>query len=1625
MKKSMKHCSKFLSLIVLAALPAFANIPGGGTGTGSDVTLVDNGNGTVTMANGIVSILIAKANANITQINYTYNNGGGTQTQQLLAGGYDGGKLYWENAGFGSGNFTYSVVASTGNYCEVDLFQNSATNGTMDVHFSMLRGSPGFYVTPIWSHRAQDGPMPDNDGRDNIYIGSIFNWMSVSPQHDFETGVNQPLVPAFISPQENELVTGGPMQGTYFDKYKYGMDFGGQNTGERVWGWSSVSDPSIGFAGKNIGIWHVLGSVEMYNGGPMKTELMEGESAYTLNMINGSHYGLGQAFVLANSEVWSKTYGPYFVYFNNVTNTLTDPVQASRTLFADAQAQATAEQTAWPYSWFTNANYVSAPGRGTVAGQIVINDTFNLNASASNLWVGIVQQPAVSDGVYDFQEWCKACEFWTKSDANGNFIITNVLPGNNYTLYAFGPGAAGTFMSQNQTGGNPPWLFNLPSSPFSVTVTGGVTNGLGTVTWTPTRVGPTVFEIGQPDRTSGKFRHGDDWFVGDIGPSPTVPSPIWTKFLDYPFDYPGGVTYVVGQNRWTTDWNFIQPEVINQAGSFGPSSSTISFNLATAPANGATASLYLAFAGAYSGPTIVSVNNSNLGGSGSGNASGVTATPVTPLTSTGFNPAMSQSDVSVREGNHGAFSDERITFPASMLIAGQNTINIQMRKANSSESFIMYDYLRLELTGYVPPAPASVTAFAGNNEVLLSWPATPGATSYNILRSTTSGSGYAPLTNGVIGPVCGSGPANATYVDTTAVNNSTYYYVVQSVNPVGNSTNSPQNVGVTPSSSLSTTAPTAPTGLTVTSTNNAVTFTWNALPGANYYTIQRGTVVNCTTVNPVNYVPFYIVLSNTNTGTSYTDASGTLGCTYSYFVTATSAGGTSSASAVVTARPVPPPPAAPPANVHISNAITSSNQSPTISWSPVSGAVGYILYRANSTNGPFNFPGNYVMSMTTTTYTDSALALNTLYSYTVVAMNAGGVSGNSAVVSTAPPAPPSLTAYPGNAQITLTWSASASATSYTVKRGSSSGNETTTVATTTNLTYTDTNLNNGTPYYYIVVATGPGGTSANSPEASSTPSVTAASGLVWTGVSGVAWDTTTTNWLNGITAVAYANGNNVSFGDSPVSTNVVIAAVVSPGSVTFANSAVHYAVSGAGISGTTSLVKTNAGSVTMASTNTYTGGTFVNGGGLVFSNGAAIPASGTLALNGTGIVAVTGANSLPNVLVTGTNSITGNGNSGTGIATLNDAGTLTLFVSGGSDVFDLTGTMTGSGTLVLGSSPMTLRFNGTAGDGNAIFNFGSGTAVANVRSTGTAAIALGGLAGGPGTQLQGDNSSGGANLTYTIGGAGVNTEFDGVIRDGTVGTVALVKTGAGVFTLAGTNIYSAGTIINGGTLLLNNTNGSGTGSGIVTVANGGTLGGTGVISGAVTVNSGGMLAPGNPLGILTVSNNLTFAAGSTTFMQVQHSPLTNDAVKVTGTLAEGGMLNITNIGASALAAGDSFVLFNAAGYSGAFANLILPPLPVGLAWNTNALYTAGTVSVVITARPAIGSIVISGNSLVFSGTGGVGNANYYLLGTTNLAAPLTNWPRLLTNQFDAAGNFNFTNGLDTSAPQNFYLLQVP
>src|SRR5262249_43832214 len=89
---------------------------------------------------------------------------------------------------------------------------------------------------------------------------------------------------------------------------------------------------------------------------------------------------------------------------------------------------------------------------------------------------------------------------------------------------------------------------------------------------------------------------------------------------------------------------------------------------------------------------------------------------------------------------------------------------------------------------------------------------------------------------------------------------------------------------------------------------------------------------------------------------------------------------------------------------------------------------------------------------------------------------------------TPPPPPTGLTAAPGNAQVTLNWNASSGATSYNVKRSTTSGGPYTTIATgVTATSFTNTGLTNGTTYFFVVSAVNSAGESANSNQASATP----------------------------------------------------------------------------------------------------------------------------------------------------------------------------------------------------------------------------------------------------------------------------------------------------------------------------------------------------------------------------------------------------------------------------------------------------------------------------------------------------------------------------------------------------------
>jgi phosphatidylinositol-3-phosphatase len=90
-----------------------------------------------------------------------------------------------------------------------------------------------------------------------------------------------------------------------------------------------------------------------------------------------------------------------------------------------------------------------------------------------------------------------------------------------------------------------------------------------------------------------------------------------------------------------------------------------------------------------------------------------------------------------------------------------------------------------------------------------------------------------------------------------------------------------------------------------------------------------------------------------------------------------------------------------------------------------------------------------------------------------------------------PPAPTNLTAVPGDSSVALSWTASAGATSYNVKRSLTSGGSYTTIASVTTTSFPDSGLTNGVTYYYVVSASNLSGESSNSTEASATPNVAA------------------------------------------------------------------------------------------------------------------------------------------------------------------------------------------------------------------------------------------------------------------------------------------------------------------------------------------------------------------------------------------------------------------------------------------------------------------------------------------------------------------------------------------------------
>jgi hypothetical protein len=77
------------------------------------------------------------------------------------------------------------------------------------------------------------------------------------------------------------------------------------------------------------------------------------------------------------------------------------------------------------------------------------------------------------------------------------------------------------------------------------------------------------------------------------------------------------------------------------------------------------------------------------------------------------------------------------------------------------------------------------------------------------------------------------------------------------------------------------------------------------------------------------------------------------------------------------------------------------------------------------------------------------------------------------------------------------------------------------------------------------------------------------------------------------------------------------------------------------------------------------------------------------------------------------------------------------------------------------------------------------------------------------------------------------------------------------------------------------------------------------------------------------------------------------------------------------------------------------------------------------APPKFRQLGVSGGNLTMKGSYGPPGTNYVLLGSTDVTLPPSNWTRLMTNKFDAAGGFNVTQPISSGRAQNFYQLLVP
>ena len=1717
MKQKLFKLVLSAAIFLAAGNVVFANDPGGGTnGVGADVTLTDNGS-TITLSNGIISVVIDKDSAELNSLVFR-------GTQMVLPGG---GNVYYSMDG-GTDYRTLSgcsCVIKTNSSDLVDVsFRQTWSNQTqafdIEAHWVLRRGASGLYAYAILDHPAG---YPDtsvgewrmvwripNDLLERVYIDDLRNWQMPSSAD----------VAAAEATSIAEIVklTTGVRAGHYDSKYEYAAEY------ENIGCWGHASNI------RNIGAWFVTGNYEYFNDGPTKQDLTLAWD-YSLIHFGRNHFSPGSLTHGTGGVAWSKIYGPFLLYFN--TNSA-----GGDALWADAKAQAQAEHGAWPYAWLTgNPVYPPANARGAVSGKFLVSDPLKSSVSTSNAWVGL------ADPVADWQFDSDHYEYWVRAAADGSFTIANVRPGT-YTLHAFTDGEMGEYTLG------------------SVAVTAGTTNALGDRTWNVPRTGTFLaWEIGVPDRTASEYRHGSSNYYEGF---------IWDTFAG---EFSNPLEYNIGASDWSTDLNYAH-SYYKVNGVRNQWKWRLNFLMTGVPPGG-NATLNIAFASSNGGnsqsgaPMNLYVNNEGAAFTsfttpsppGGGNAllrEGIHAKYYTrqisiPVSNfhAGTNTITLVMTTTSSDAAHFMYDALNLELPAKPplpagydlswtgglasnlwdLAATANWSSNTVARVFNTGNKVLFDDTGLNdpainLTGALSPGSATVYAmksFTFNGSGSLVGTLTLAKTGPGMLtiNTTNTFTGATSVTNGAL-IVNGSLNSSAVTIRNGATLGGSGR-LGAGLTMLSGSFLAP---GMSPGTLTITNTFTESGSVTnrfdlsddpagVTKTNDLIKVFGNvALSGTN-------TIL----VNPLDgelsagVYPLIQFTGSLTGGTSNLIVRGVVGKPFAL----TNFSGTL-ALVVIPSRP--------PANVVWKGGLAANawDQAATSNW--LNGAASDIF--AFDDNVTFDNTGSTSPAVNLVGDLNPASVLvNASVNYTFI--GSGNISGDGGLTKNNSGTLTILTTNDYTGVTTI--SGGTLAVSFLDNGGSPSAIG---AATTDSSNLV---IQSGATLRYLgVTATSDRGATLNVGGATDVTNTLA--NLTLNGnVDGdgalvkVGPGTLTLGGTN-----SYAGGTLISAGTLRMGAGAASGTLgggdVTNNSVLIFNRSDAATVSSV-ISGSGNVVKIGGGTIILAGANSYTGGTTNSVGSLLLSNNAAL---GTGPLTFTGITG-SSVQIADGVTITNAWVITG---STADVMMDCPAGMGTwagpVLLSGGGSFRP--GTSTGSGTLVyVGNASIgTANFivprgnvviasNGIIAAGGSVCAIGrstlgvngvSFTARDNASLTFTGGLQFGGAQASPGpmsltiqdnaivssgvnsfnlhnstsasattmvnlnggtlsvsgfTKLQTGasqastiNFNGGllaataANAAFlpALSGLTANVKSGGAILDdggfaivaiaapllhdsslGSTPDGGLTKLGNGTLTLAAINTYSGATYIRAGVLSLyappissiSNSAGiyiaagaqldfSAGGTGALTLGGGKTLWGNGSVKGNFTLGSAAMLSPGsNSIGTLTFSNSLTLASGSTNLFEISKSPLTNDAVKVSGTATLGGTLLVTNV-AGTLAPGDSFKLIDAAAYNGWFSFVRLPALGSGLAWNTNALATNGTISVVAITPPSFANISATGGKLVIAGSGPT-NGAYYVLTSTNVALPSASWTRIATNQFSAAGIFTFTNAIAPAVPQTFYRLQLP